>query len=545
MTVYSRLTRPSPPGLLLSPNTPKRSRGRPLKVQQQLPLSSTPNPLRRYIGGTDSPFPVSLSPLRLRSKRVAHENALPLPPRKLMETDTHQKTDQPDAALPRVKRQGRLRLRNAGAKTKAVVEEGSEAGRPAKRRRRNGKGLTVEESDLQSDDTTGADPHRRYRPRFVLEESDSPDKDRGDSSLSSDLSIELSLKEDHVTSLSLEVEEEEEQEDEEDLPSFLNYTKPLPITEGICVWCKFRNYPFWPALVKRVNRKLKKASIVFIDNLLLDKKKIRKGFSVALKTLKPFDCEEADELVCKAKEKYDAAINWCLELIADYRIRMGCGFTGSFIEYFYDDISCPVRKRYPQGPSDLAFPSNLMLEEQHVTLNTEEEEEEEEESHRQERKLLPDRSKAARNRANEKLVAFIVRQRQVETRLLGVISGRQQSKWLRGLLAASRSVVDTYLEDEEQLDQVIKYLKEVYHTASKTAPCLADVDPIRFVLDVLLPEAVIHAIAGVDKLSLKAAEDKYLKGPCLSKREREEFDAMIEQQMKMKASVRQCPAPST
>uniref|UniRef100_A0A3P8Y8Z1 Si:dkey-127k13.1 n=1 Tax=Esox lucius TaxID=8010 RepID=A0A3P8Y8Z1_ESOLU len=298
---------------------------------------------------------------------------------------------------------------------------------------------------------------------------------------------------------------------------------PLSITEGICVWCKFRNYPFWPAVVKSVNRKLKKASIVFIDNLLYDQKKIRKGFSVALKTLKPFDCEETEELVCKAKEKYEAAIQWCLKLIKDYRIRVGCGFTGSFIEYFSNDIS------------------------KFILIHCYKDEEKEEESHQQERrrKLLPDRSKAARNRANEKLVVFIVRQRQVEKHLQDVISGLQQSKWMRWFLTASRSVVDTYLEDDDQLDLVIKYLTGVYKTAPLIDPCLAEVDDVRFVLDVLLPEAIIRAIAGVDNLSLGAAEDKYLKGPCLSKREREEFDAMIEQQMKMKASVHQRPAHTT
>ena len=34
------------------------------------------------------------------------------------------------------------------------------------------------------------------------------------------------------------------------------------------------------------------------------------------------------------------------------------------------------------------------------------------------KKLLPDRSKAARNRANDKLVHFIIKQRRVEKRLL-------------------------------------------------------------------------------------------------------------------------------
>nr|XP_023865793.1 PWWP domain-containing protein MUM1 isoform X2 [Salvelinus alpinus] len=543
----------SPSGIPFSPNTPKRVRGRPRRVQQQLFLSSTPGPHPGSSTGTDNPFSASLSHLGLGSKTEGPQNASPITPWKLLELSPLEKTH---LALPGSKPRGRPRVRPRknlatvkGVKKKVKpAAEGrsqtfsSEEGPPAKLRRRSRRGQTEEGAGLQSGDTTSTEPLQRCRPRFELQESDSPDEDTGDASLSSDLSIELSVQEDRVTSLTLE--EEEEQDDEEDLPSFLNNTKPLSITEGICVWCKFRNYPFWPAMVKSVNRKLKKASIVFIDDLLFDKKRIRKGFSVSLKTLKPFDCEEADQLVCKAREKYDAAIKWCLALIADYRIRIGCGFTGSFIEYFSDDISCPVRRCYPRGTSDLTFPSKLILEEQYVTSDPEGDDQEGSKRQEEERrrKLLPDRSKAARNRANEKLVDFVVRQRRVETRLLGVISGQQQSKWLRWFLAASRSVVDTYLEDEEQLDQVYQYLRGVYETAPLTAPCLADVDRIRLVLDVLLPEAIIYAIAGVDELSLVKAEDKYLKGPCLSKREREEFDAMIEQQMKMKASIRQRPA---
>ncbi|XP_071232049.1 transcriptional regulator ATRX isoform X2 [Salvelinus alpinus] len=543
----------SPSGIPFSPNTPKRVRGRPRRVQQQLFLSSTPGPHPGSSTGTDNPFSASLSHLGLGSKTEGPQNASPITPWKLLELSPLEKTH---LALPGSKPRGRPRVRprknsatvkGVKKKVKPAAEKrsqtfSSEEGPPAKLRRRSRRGQTEEGAGLQSGDTTSTEPLQRCRPRFELQESDSPDEDTGDASLSSDLSIELSVQEDRVTSLTLE--EEEEQDDEEDLPSFLNNTKPLSITEGICVWCKFRNYPFWPAMVKSVNRKLKKASIVFIDDLLFDKKRIRKGFSVSLKTLKPFDCEEADQLVCKAREKYDAAIKWCLALIADYRIRIGCGFTGSFIEYFSDDISCPVRRCYPRGTSDLTFPSKLILEEQYVTSDPEGDDQEGSKRQEEERrrKLLPDRSKAARNRANEKLVDFVVRQRRVETRLLGVISGQQQSKWLRWFLAASRSVVDTYLEDEEQLDQVYQYLRGVYETAPLTAPCLADVDRIRLVLDVLLPEAIIYAIAGVDELSLVKAEDKYLKGPCLSKREREEFDAMIEQQMKMKASIRQRPA---
>ncbi|CAB1317069.1 unnamed protein product [Coregonus sp. 'balchen'] len=411
----------SPPGNPFSPNTPKRVRGRPQRVQQKLCLSSTPGPHPRSSTGTDNPFSVSLSHVGLGSEMEGPQNASPITPWNLLELSPLEKTH---LALPGSKPRGRPRknpatvkgVKTQGGKTKvkAAAEGGSqtfssEEGPPAKRRRRSRKGQTAEGAGLQSDGTTSAEPLQCSRPRFELQESDSPDKDTGDAALSSDLSIELSVQEDHV---------------------------------------------------KSVNHKLKKASIVFIDDLLFDKKRIRKGG-------------------CSTR---------------------GCGFTGSFIEYFSDDISCPVRRRYPQGTSDLTFPSKLILEEQHVTSDPEGEDQEGSKRQEEERrrKLLPDRSKAARNRANEKLVDFIVRQRRVETHLL----------------------------DEEQLDQVYQYLRGVYETAPLTAPCLADVDRIRLVLDVLLPEA----------------EDKYLKGPCLSKREREEFDAMIEQQMKMKASIRQRPA---
>uniref|UniRef100_A0A3B4T8D1 PWWP domain-containing protein MUM1L1-like n=1 Tax=Seriola dumerili TaxID=41447 RepID=A0A3B4T8D1_SERDU len=340
---------------------------------------------------------------------------------------------------------------------------------------------------------------------------------------SSDLSIELSPDEEQLPSLSFQ---EDEESDEEELPSFLvQMDKSLSITEGAFVWCKFRNYPFWPALVKSVNRKQKKSSIIFIDDPMIQKKK----FSVALKTLKPFDCAEADQLVCKAKEKYDAAIAWSLDLIADYRIRICGSFSGSFIEYFAHGMH-PVRRMYPQAASErLTITSDAMLEELGDDHKEDSFIEQSEEVSRSSKRLLPDRTHAAHNRANEKLVHFIVKQRMVEGRLL------EQSRWLHSFLRAKRrQVVNIYLEDDQQLDQVYWYLNEVYASAMATAPFLAKVksmERVPFVLDVLLPEAIIYAIAGVDNVSLKKAEEKYLKGRCISN-ERQEFDLMIEREIR-------------
>uniref|UniRef100_A0A8C4HCW3 Uncharacterized protein n=2 Tax=Dicentrarchus labrax TaxID=13489 RepID=A0A8C4HCW3_DICLA len=267
----------------------------------------------------------------------------------------------------------------------------------------------------------------------------------------------------------------------------------------------------------------------------------KKGFTVALKSLKPFDCKEANELVCKAKEKYEAAIEWSLDLIKDYSIRIGCGsFSGSFIEYFAHNMSYPVRRKYPEGESErLTISNDTMMEAPCDDHKEDSFREQQEEVSRSSKRLLPDRSHAAHNRANEKLVHFIVKQRMVERRLLAVIHGQQQSRWLRSFLSANRRrVVNIYLEDDQQLDQVYWYLNELYATAVATAPCLTEVksmERVPFVLDVLLPEAIIYAIAGVDNVSVKRAVEKYLKGRCISNRERQEFDLMIERQMRKKS----------
>ncbi|XP_030630478.1 PWWP domain-containing DNA repair factor 3A [Chanos chanos] len=517
--------------LTSAPRTPKRSQS---QLQPNPCLSSTPTEKLTTqclsTQGSETAGPQSIKPRRQQS-------ILDLSPVKAPKTEVALKSR---GQLPKSLAASKPEVRR---KRKGREDPGAP---PTVKRNQKRKALTPESVQQNQ---AAPDRPQRCRPRFEPQETEI--QEPAGENLSSDLSIELSPPEDPLplnSTFCLSEEEEEDQDDDEELPSFLLQMekKPLSITEGLCVWCKLRKYPFWPAMVKSVNHKSKKASIVFIDGLLFDKKRIRKGFSVSLRTLKPFDCEEAEQLVGKAKEKYGTAITWCLELISDYRIRVGCGsFVGSFIEYFADDISCPVRMKYPQGHSDLAFPSQLILKEQCQNSEYLEEEDAEEETTSDQldeqlsKKVLPDRTKAARNRANKKLIDFIVKKRGVEKRLLAVLGGQETSKWLQALLKASRSVVDTYLEDEEQVDQLYTYLNKLYDNASKASSFLASMDRIRFILDVLLPEAIIHSIAVVEKLPLEKAEEKYRKGPCFSNRERQEFDMMIEQQMRLKA-VTQC-----
>ncbi|KAM4602730.1 PWWP domain-containing DNA repair factor 3A isoform 2-T2 [Polymixia lowei] len=512
-------------------STPKRGRRQAWLIQGAC-VNSTPD----HNSSTDDLFTVPVSPLRPEQEEL--ENT-PIS----SQSETSEVVSTKTCRTPRKPRAAAKTAQPRRGRKGKPKKQPKNNGPPAKRQLR--KGENMEEGASQRD--TATKPPQRCRPRFELQDSDPIEQDRlnqEETSLSSDLSIELNQHEDELASFSIQ-EEEEEEEDDDELPSFLMQPdkKPTSITEGMFVWCKFRNYPFWPAMVKSVNRKMKKASIIFVDGPVIDKK--RKGLTVALKTLKPFDCEEANQLVCTAKEKHDAVIGWSLDLIEDYRMRIACGsFTGSCVDYLAHDMSYPVRKKYPQGESErLTIPSQTEDQGEEIYLEEssgeQQQQRQEEEVSRSSTRLLPDRTHAAHNRANEKLVHFIVNQRMVEPHLLAVIGGQQQSRWLHSFLRANRrQVVDIYIEDDEQLDQVYRYLNKVYDAAPATAPCLARMkfmERVRFVLDVLLPEAIIYAIAGVDNMSVKKAEEKYLKGRHISNRERQEFDQKIEQQMRLKS----------
>ncbi|NWS01932.1 MUM1 protein, partial [Motacilla alba] len=315
-------------------------------------------------------------------------------------------------------------------------------------------------------------------------------------------------------------------EEEENFPSVLSHREPKFFEEGMLVWCKLRRYPYWPAVVKAVKRKHRRACVLFIDGTTNEKKK---GFSVSLKSLKHFDCEEKQELIERAEESHSQDMKGRLQLTQDYRIRVGChSFTGSFLEYFAADISYPVRKEGYQSVVQMAFPNTGEEGAGQSSSDTS--------PQKPPRKLLPDRTRAARDRENKKLVEFIVKTKGAEEHLLGILKSGKQSRWLKKFLNSSRYItcVETYLEDEEQLDLVVGYLKEVYREMDTKNLHQILGDGIRFISDVLLPEAIICAIAAVDDIDYEKAEEKYIKGPPVSKRERELFDEQVLGSKKLK-----------
>ncbi|KAE8631717.1 hypothetical protein XENTR_v10001286 [Xenopus tropicalis] len=276
----------------------------------------------------------------------------------------------------------------------------------------------------------------------------------------------------------------EEGDPDVELPSFLRQSDPVSFEPGMFVWCKYQKIPYWPSLVKTIRRKDHKASVLYVDETLADPNNKAKGFSVSLRNLKHYDCKEKQQLLEKARECYGNAVDWCNEMIKDYCIRMGCAsFSGSFVEYCTADISYPVRRELQFGKSRLFFPA----------VDTESEDSQTEatpsKSHPG-RKLLPDRARAARDRANERLVDFIVKTKQAENHLMDILAGRKKSHWLHDFQVADRHMtcIETYLEDEEQVEYVVTYLQNVCEQMGCAAQRLMNKDPAAFIMDVLLPE---------------------------------------------------------
>ncbi|XP_045847260.1 PWWP domain-containing DNA repair factor 3A isoform X2 [Meles meles] len=277
----------------------------------------------------------------------------------------------------------------------------------------------------------------------------------------------------------------EEDEDDEEPPRILLYHEPRSFEVGMLVWLKHQKYPFWPAVVKSVRRREKKASVLFIEGRMDPK---GRGITVSLRRLKHFDCKEKQALLNEAKEDFDQAIGWCVSLITDYRVRLGCGsFAGSFLEYYAADISYPVRKSIQQDVLGTRFPQLSKGDPEEPVAGSPQG------RRRPYRKVLPDRSRAARDRANQKLVEYIVKARGAEGHLRAILKNRKPSRWLKTFLTSGQYVtcVETYLEDEEQLDAVVKYLQGLYQEAGGRAPARPSGDRIRFILDVLLPEGFI------------------------------------------------------
>lgn len=394
---------------------------------------------------------------------------------------------------------------------------------PKKRGQETNTDLQAESSEMNTENGNGHRGHKYLKHHM-------PDFEEEKGLSSSELSMEISSPECPAT-CTVSPSHDDTEEDVQ-LPVVVLQKEPAAIIPGGFVWCKFQHYPYWPSLVKLVDTKHKKVTVIFLEESISDPAKKKRSFKVALRSIKHYDCPEKEQLLEIARKDYNRSIDWCDSLISDYRIRLGCGsFSGSFMDYCTADISLPVRRELESGKRKILFPiisSEVAEAEQEVVAVT---------SPRN-RKLLPDRARAARDRANEKLVEFIVSDKTAENHLLDILAGKKPSHWLKKFQSSNRGIncLETYIEDEEQMELVVGYLQTVCEKMSSATKKLMLGDQTQFIFEVLIPEAVIFAIAATEQMSHENAKLKYLKGPIVTKRERKIFEEQILEKKRSKLS---------
>lgn len=313
---------------------------------------------------------------------------------------------------------------------------------------------------------------------------------------------------------------------------------PNTFERGMLVWFKFQDLPFWPAVVQSVSQQDKMARVLLIEgNMQLE----RRGVRVPLRKLKHLDCGEKMPLLRRASRVYGQGISWCFSVIDRYREGLACGsFRGSFMDYYTAQASYPLRRAVQEGDLHIDFPkvsyADLEDWEEETALG----------GKGPRKKLLPDRTRAAWDRANKKLVDFIVKRKGADQHLRDIVKGRKQSKWLDDLWKSKREAfcVETYLEDEDQLHLVARHLQEISKEADEALLSLTRGDKVRFTMEVLLPEAIICSIAALEELSYKEAEEKYLRGPPVHYREKELFEKTILKAVARKRSAARIPTAS-
>ncbi|XP_073714361.1 PWWP domain-containing DNA repair factor 3B [Misgurnus anguillicaudatus] len=127
-----------------------------------------------------------------------------------------------------------------------------------------------------------------------------------------------------------------------------------------------------------------------------------------------------------------------------------------------------------------------------------------------------------RTAEEKRLVDYIVQSPGAEQHLVDVLNGKT-SKWYP---PKSFRQVPVYLDSEEPQDNLCAFLKCVLY---KTPTKLSFTDEVQLICDVLFPEAIIYGLAGLQNLD---AEQAFLSGPHYHRSEVEEFNRIIDKQLR-------------
>lgn len=312
-----------------------------------------------------------------------------------------------------------------------------------------------------------------------------------------------------------DVERLQEDEDE-DLPNPFTPVKmqPSDFKEGDLVFAKFEKYPFWPAVfykyMKRRKRKSPYALVHFFESATEDNTN-KKVYKISLSKLKSYTCEERDELIKVGESESD--FNYGMEKCDDYLTKRALGKISDFF-YAVDEEEDDEDEDEERENEEQKSENDLDEDKNNKSENVSQEIKSTQMSPIKAIMSYDSNRRSRRNASscNKQLLEWV--KQSSKPFLFAVTRGEQTSNRHSTFIKGTQKEKDRLKWssgfgplDEDQSDDLLRMLVTWYQ---KEFP-ESSFNPITYVSEVWLPEAIIRGIANTQQISLSEAELKYLK----------------------------------
>ncbi|XP_072039189.1 uncharacterized protein [Amphiura filiformis] len=337
---------------------------------------------------------------------------------------------------------------------------------------------------------------------------------------------------------------ESNQSSDDDLPDVLSQ-ESNKINEGDIVWAKIRNYPFWPAVVKKLYKAHGKASVFFAGEL---NKSTQKGKGVSMKGMKPYSCSEKDKYIDTGlkhpkvpKEEFQEAVDLAENYITKRGLGKAQGASFFTIKDYSDttptkstlSLTCtPSMKAglplHDTPSSPLTPPcdtpdkglmdSPIWKTGRALSENMDQSiEEEGDDSSSDVDEETMERRKSL-NKFQDRLVRYITKRPQAKEHLVNIFH-RKVKSLRHELYFTAGSEAQTKLKylrgfgpitDDDKQDELIRFLRKAYEENCSQTDKDDCVVLTSYLIDVWFPEVIIFALQKTQRVGHKRAEQLFI-----------------------------------
>ncbi|XP_072038986.1 uncharacterized protein [Amphiura filiformis] len=337
---------------------------------------------------------------------------------------------------------------------------------------------------------------------------------------------------------------ESNQSSDDDLPDVLSQ-ESNKINEGDIVWAKIRNYPFWPAVVKKLYKAHGKASVFFAGEL---NKSTQKGKGVSMKGMKPYSCSEKDKYIDTGlkhpkvpKEEFQEAVDLAENYITKRGLGKAQGASFFTIKDYSDttptkstlSLTCTPSMRaglplHDTPSSPLTPPcdtpdkglmdSPIWKTGRALSENLDQSiEEEGDDSSSDVDEETMERRKSL-NKFQDRLVRYITKRPHAKEHLVNIFH-RKVKSLRHELYFTAGSEAQTKLKylrgfgpitDDDKQDELIRFLRKAYEENCSQTDKDDCVVLTSYLIDVWFPEVIIFALQKTQRVGHKRAEQLFI-----------------------------------